>query len=95
MSEFLQYLFLGLGKGAIIATLALALVILYRTTGLLNFAQGEMAMFSTFLTWMFWERFGLPPWVALFASMALSFVLGAIIAICGLLYWRFKRAGWL
>jgi branched-chain amino acid transport system permease protein len=38
-----------------------------------------MAIFSTFLTWMFWERFGLPPWVALFASMALSFVLGAII----------------
>ena len=79
MSQFLQYLFLGLGKGAIIAMLALALVILYRTTGLLNFAQGEMAMFSTYLTWMFWDRFGLPIGVALLASIALSFVLGALI----------------
>jgi branched-chain amino acid transport system permease protein len=82
MSEFLQFLFLGLGKGAIIATLALALVILYRTTGLLNFAQGEMAMFSTYLTWMFWDRFGLAPWLALFASMIVSFGLGAAIERC-------------
>ncbi len=79
MSNFLQYLFLGLGKGAVYATLALSLVIIFRTTGLLNFAQGEMAMFSTYLTWMFWEQWGLSPWLALAASMAVSFVLGALI----------------
>lgn len=73
MTEFLQFTFLGLGKGAVYASLALALVIVYRTTGVVNFAQGEMALFSTFLTWTLWEA-GLPVGVALVVSAAISFV---------------------
>ena len=41
----------GIGNGVVYASVALALVLIFRTTGLLNFAQGEMAMFSTFFTW--------------------------------------------
>lgn len=78
MSEFLQFFFLGLGKGAIYATLAISLVIIYRSTGLLNFAQGQMAMFSTYLVWWLWDK-GLPIWGAILGGMALSFVYGALI----------------
>lgn len=73
MTEFLQFTFLGLGKGAVYASLALALVIVYRTTGVVNFAQGEMALFSTFLTWTLWDA-GLPVGLALVVSAAISFV---------------------
>ncbi len=78
LSKFLQFFFLGLGKGAIYATIALALVIIFRVSGLLNFAQGEMAMFSTFITWGLWTR-GLPVLAAVLVSMVLSFLGGAAI----------------
>lgn len=78
MTEFLQFTFLGLGKGAVYASLALALVIVYRTTGVVNFAQGEMALFSTFLTWTLWDA-GLPVGLALVGSAALSFVGAAAV----------------
>lgn len=78
MSEFLQFFFLGLGRGAIYATLAIALVIIYRATGLLNFAQGQMAMFSTYIVWAFWNA-GVPLWPAILLGMVASFVLGALV----------------
>ena len=40
----------GIGNGAVYASLALALVLIFRTTGILNFAQGEMALYSTYLS---------------------------------------------
>ena len=43
----------GIQNGAVYASLALALVLIFRTTGILNFAQGEMALFSTYLVWKF------------------------------------------
>ncbi len=51
MNDFLEVLVVGLGNGAIYAMLGLGLVVIYRSTGLLNFAQGELAMFSTFIVW--------------------------------------------
>ncbi len=41
----------GIGNGVVYASVALALVLIFRTTGLLNFAQGEMALFSTYISW--------------------------------------------
>lgn len=80
MEELLQYTFNGLGKGAIYASLALALVIVFRTTGLVNFAQGEMAMFSTFIIWWLSEDVAqLPLWLATVVAMVLSFVGAALI----------------
>jgi branched-chain amino acid transport system permease protein len=75
---FLNQLINGIGNGVIYASLALALVLIYRTTGLLNFAQGEMALFSTYITWRLTET-GLGIWPAIVASMAISFVGGALL----------------
>jgi branched-chain amino acid transport system permease protein len=51
MAAFLQQVVSGLAQGAIFASLALALVLIYRSTDVLNFAQGEMATFTTFTAW--------------------------------------------
>ncbi len=63
MHQFLQQIFSGLAAGAIYASLALALVMIYRATELVNFAQGEMAMFSTYIAWTLVNA-GLPFWLA-------------------------------
>jgi len=78
MELFLDQLANGVSSGVIYASVALSLVIIYRTTGLLNFAQGEMAMFSAFVTWWLTDK-GLGIWLALVVSTALAFVAGAAI----------------
>lgn len=78
MDQFLEHLIIGIGRGSIYALLALAIVLIYRSTGLLNFAQGEMAMFSTFVAWTFQDN-GANVWVSIIAAMALSLVGGAVI----------------
>jgi len=78
MDLFLDQLANGVSSGVIYASVALSLVIIYRTTGLLNFAQGEMALFSACVTWWLTER-GIGLRFALLISTALSFVAGALI----------------
>lgn len=78
MSQFLQFFFIGLGNGAIYAMLGMGLVVIYRSTGLLNFAQGEMAMFATFIVWTLFDL-GLPLWVAILLGMVAGFVIGAVV----------------
>ena len=51
MDTFIQQIVSGLATGGIYASLALALVMIYQATDVVNFAQGEMAMFSTYLAW--------------------------------------------
>jgi branched-chain amino acid transport system permease protein len=71
-------MFSGLAAGAIYASLALALVMIYRTTDLVNFAQGEMAMFSTYIAWTLVNA-GMPFWGAFLITLAASFVGGLAI----------------
>jgi branched-chain amino acid transport system permease protein len=78
VADFLQYLFDGLSTGAIYSLLALGLVIVYRGTGHLNFAQGEMAMLSAFMAWWLSDNY-LPIWLSVFVSMAFAFALGALV----------------
>jgi len=78
MESFLHQVFAGLATGGIYASLALALVMIYQTTHLVNFAQGEMAMFSTYLAWTMIDA-GLPYWAAFALTVAGAFVLGAAI----------------
>ena len=78
MELFFNQLINGISAGSIYAALALALVLIFRSTGILNFAQGEMAMFSAFISWQLADM-GLPMWLAILASMAISFVGGAVI----------------
>ena len=51
MADFLQQVVSGLASGGIYGALALALVLIHRATGVINFAQGEMATFSTYILW--------------------------------------------
>jgi branched-chain amino acid transport system permease protein len=78
MARFLQVVVDGIADGSIYAALALALVLIHRSTGIVNFAQGEMAMFSTFIAWGLVNG-GSPLWVALLGAFALSFVGGMVI----------------
>ncbi len=75
MADVLQQVVSGIASGGVYALLALAIVLIYRSTGVVNFAQGEMAMFSTFICWELLDR-GLPYWVAFFLTLAISFVGG-------------------
>lgn len=80
MERFLQYLFDGLSIGSVYALLALGLVIIYRGTGHLNFAQGEMALFATYVVYQCGE-WGLPIGIALVIGVAVGFVLGAVTEV--------------
>lgn len=77
MKLFVEQLLNGIGFGVVYGSVALALVMIYKTTRLLNFAQGEMALFSTYLSWKFTGE--MPVVVAVLLSMALAFVAGAVI----------------
>ena len=78
MEILLQRLVDGLSYGSVYALIALGLVIVYRGTGHLNFAQGEMALFSTYITWEL-TQMGLPVWLAIVVSMVIAFIGGALI----------------
>ncbi|MCU1467093.1 MAG: branched-chain amino acid transporter permease [Actinomycetia bacterium] len=78
MALFLTQLMNGIGSGAVYASIALALVLVFRTTGILNFAQGEMALYSTYLVWFFTQR-SVPVWIAILLAMIISFIGGALI----------------
>src|SRR5438067_480404 len=68
----------GLATGAIYACMALAVVMIYQAIDNLNFAQGEMAMFSTFIAWQL-IQWSVPYWLAFTLTIAISFVAGAAI----------------
>jgi branched-chain amino acid transport system permease protein len=78
MEQFFQQIASGLASGAIYALVALALVMIFTATDHLNFAQGELAMFSTYLCWQL-IQWGLGFWPALGATIVLSFLIGVMI----------------
>ncbi|MGA0879625.1 MAG: branched-chain amino acid ABC transporter permease [Ilumatobacteraceae bacterium] len=80
MERLFQYIFDGLSFGSIYALLALGLVVTFRGTGHLNFAQGEMAMFCTFLIWQY-NAWGVPLVLAVFLGMVTGFALGAGVEV--------------
>ncbi|GGK91248.1 branched-chain amino acid ABC transporter permease [Nocardia jinanensis] len=78
VTGFAQQIIEGLSAGALYAGMALALVLIYRFTGIVNFAQGELAMFSAFLAWQLVAS-GMPFWAALPVTIAISFAGGMLI----------------
>lgn len=78
MEAFIQQLVAGLATGGIYAALALALVMIYQSTHLINFAQGEMAMFSTYIGWQL-IQYGLSYWSAFLLAIVISFAAGMLI----------------
>jgi branched-chain amino acid transport system permease protein len=78
MVEFAQQIVSGLASGSIYAGLALAIVIIYRSTGVVNFAQGEMATFTTFIAWTLVDH-GVGYWGAFALTLLIAFVGGVAL----------------
>ena len=78
MEQLFQQIASGLANGAIYALLALALVMIFVSTNHINFAQGEMAMFSAFVCWQL-IAWGYSFWIALPLTMLFSFAIGVTI----------------
>ena len=78
MESLLHQIFSGLANGCIYGSVALALVMIYQATHHINFAQGEMATFSTFIAWALVNA-GWPYWGAFAATVAVSFAGGVLV----------------
>lgn len=89
MDLLVQQISSGLANGAIYASVALALVMIYTATEHINFAQGEMAMFSCYVAWQLID-WGMPYWVAFVLAIAISFMGG--VAIERVILRRFHNA---
>ena len=76
MANFFQHVVAGLANGSIYATLALALVLIHRATGILNFAQGEMGMFATYIAWSLINTAGMTYWLAFAITLVIAFIGG-------------------
>jgi len=76
VANFFQQVVAGLASGGIYGSLALALVLIYRATGVINFAQGAMATFSTYILWTLTQNHGWPYWPAFVMTLAVSLVGG-------------------
>jgi len=90
IQEFAQQIVSGLATGSIIASMALALVLIYRSMNVINFAQGEIAMFTTFIAWQLTQA-GMPLWAAFLTTMVIAFAVG--VALERLVVRPVERAG--
>jgi branched-chain amino acid transport system permease protein len=79
MQQFFQQVVAGLADGSIYASLALALVLIYRSTHVINFAQGEMGMFATYIAWSLITNHGMSYWPAFAIVLVISFFGGMAI----------------
>jgi branched-chain amino acid transport system permease protein len=78
MQELAQQIVSGLATGSIFSSMALALVLIYRSMHVINFAQGGMAMFTTFIAWQL-TTVGLPMWAAFAITIAVAFGGGVVL----------------
>jgi branched-chain amino acid transport system permease protein len=78
MQAFLHQVLSGLAEGGIYASVALALVMIYQATSLVNFAQGQMAMYSTYICLVLLDA-GITYWLAFLLTLVISFAGGLIL----------------
>jgi branched-chain amino acid transport system permease protein len=78
VEKFVQLVVDGLSTGSVYAAIALAIVLVHSATGLINFAQGGLAVLAAYAAWVLAGR-GLPLVLAIAVSVLLSFVLGALV----------------
>jgi branched-chain amino acid transport system permease protein len=79
-SIFAQQTVAGLATGAVYGSLALALVLIYRATEVINFAQGEMAMACVYITYQL-IQWGFSYWEAFFTTLPIALLLGMLIQV--------------
>jgi branched-chain amino acid transport system permease protein len=78
MGKFVQLVVDGLSTGSIYGAIALAIVLVNQATGLINFAQGGMAVLAAYVAW--WQTtHGVPLVLAIVVSIVFSFALGAVV----------------
>jgi branched-chain amino acid transport system permease protein len=78
MAQLIQQVATGLSTGSLYAIFALALVLIYRSTRVINFSQGQMAMFTTFIAWSLWNG-GLNFWFAFVLTLLIAGIMGALV----------------
>jgi branched-chain amino acid transport system permease protein len=78
MGQFVQLVVDGLSTGSVYGAIALAIVLVNQATGLINFAQGGMAVLAAYVTWWL-ANHGVPLILAILASVVLSFAFGAVV----------------
>lgn len=81
MNQFTQVLMSGLATGSIYALIALGLVLLYRTTTILNFAHGEFGLIGTFMAFVFLTTLNLPYLLSFFLSLLIALLLGGAVSL--------------
>jgi branched-chain amino acid transport system permease protein len=74
LEQAIRLLIIGIEIGSIYALVALSVVLLYRTSRVLNFGQGELALLACFLTFVLTSRLGVPLWLSFLAGLAASAV---------------------
>jgi len=79
-TQFARLTVQGVAQGMVYGSLALALVLIYQATHVINFAQGELAMFTTYIAYQL-IQWGLTYWEAFFATLAIAFVLGVVLQV--------------
>ena len=79
MLDFLQMVASGIAVGSTYALMGIAMVIIYKTSEVPNFAQGEMALISSFLAFMLLDQYGLPYHLAFPAALVFSILLGFLL----------------
>src|SRR5437868_2061575 len=93
MAAFAAYTIIGLSLGGIFSLAALGIVLIYRTTGVLNFAHGAMGMFSTFIAWQVFSGWSHPLWPG-WLSTFLAVLAGLIFAAGMGLFLEFAVFRW-
>ncbi|KAA1420662.1 branched-chain amino acid ABC transporter permease [Mumia zhuanghuii] len=78
MQHFINVLLNGITQGIVIAAFALALVLIFRSTRIVNFAQGSQAMFTTYIALTLMNN-DFPYWVAFLGALAAGFIIGAVL----------------
>ena len=78
MSYFLELLVNGALTGLMYSMVALGIVLIYKSSGVLNFAQGALVMMAGYGVWLF-TSWGLPLWLGAIAALVAMFVLGLVI----------------
>jgi branched-chain amino acid transport system permease protein len=79
MVDFIQMLINGIAAGSSYALIGLAMVIIYKTSEVPNFAQGEMALISTYVAYMMMAQYDLPSYLALPLSLVFAVALGCVL----------------
>ncbi|ERI89707.1 branched-chain amino acid ABC transporter, permease protein [Clostridiales bacterium oral taxon 876 str. F0540] len=79
VATFIQVIFRSLETGSIYALAALGIIIIFRTSLVVNFSQGVMGMFSTFVVTSLLTKNGLPLWLAAIGGIISAIIMGVLI----------------